>query len=344
MVEIKIKKWLMLLAIGFGLVSTSGAFAQGQVLNILSSRNFKENAALYQAFTRLTGIEVVVIEGSSTELLSLVTNEQSSNPADLYIASGILELQSFENQELFESLQSIKLEVSLPSNLRHPSGKYFGFSTSSRVILYNKNLIAPVELTRYEDLSHPQWKGLICLRSSSQTSNLTLIASMLEDNDLESMENWMKGVTNNLARKPMGGEIDQIKAVSTGECGITLANTNLIARLMSSKRQENKDYFKPIGFLFPNQDDRGTHINISGAGILKGGHNRQNAKIFLEFLGDDIGQRLFSEINYEYPVVLNVSPLKVLKSLGNYKTDPVNISLLGEKTEMAERVTQKAGW
>ncbi len=330
----------LLLAISAGGV----ARAQEQVLNLYSARHYQTDEALYAEFTEQTGIFINRLEADGSALLERLKNEGENSPADILITVDVGRLWAAESAGLFGAVDSELLNQRIPAHLRHPDGLWFGFSTRARVIVYNRDLVDTAKLTRYEDLSHKRWRGQVCIRSSGNIYNLSLLAGMIAHVGAKKAEKWARGVVANFARDPQGGDTDQIRAVASGECSIGVVNTYYYARLLRSEEERDKDVVARTGVIFPNQDDRGTHVNISGAGMIATAPNRENAVRFLEYLASDTAQRYFADGNNEYPVVENLLDSPTLEEMGAFKSDEINVSVLGTNQAEAQRVFDRAGW
>ncbi|MCW5594044.1 MAG: extracellular solute-binding protein, partial [Burkholderiales bacterium] len=245
------------------------SLAQEKVLNLYSSRHYQTDEALYANFTRKTGIKVNRIEASEDALLERLRNEGARSPADVLVTVDAGRLWRAEQMGLFQPVKSRVLEERIPGELRHPEGLWFAFSVRARPILYRKGAVDPAQVRDYEDLADPKWKGKVCIRSSSNMYNLSLMSSMIAGVGPEKAEAWARGVVANFARSPKGGDTDQIKAVAAGECALAVANTYYYVRLMKSARPEERAEAEKVGVIFPNQSGRGTHVNVSGAGVMK---------------------------------------------------------------------------
>lgn len=319
--------------------------AASPVINIYSARHYQSDEALYQAFTDATGIEVRRIEGTDDALIQRILQEGEATPADLLFTVDAGRLWRAEQAGVFQPIESTLLEQRIPSQLRHPDGLWFGFSSRARIIFYDAERIEAGAITRYEDLADPRWAGEICIRSGGNIYNLSLMASMIAAHGLEEAEAWARGVVANFARDPQGGDTDQIRAVAAGECGIAVANTYYFARLMTSEDPNDRAVVDRLGWVFPNQDDRGTHVNISGVGVISHSSHTAEAVAFLEFLASSEAQTLFAKGNNEYPVVPGAAlDNPALESLGTFKADPVDASLYGLHQADAQRALDRAGW
>ena len=321
------------------------ATAQEKVLNLYTARHYQTDEALYANFTRQTGIRINRIEGGEDALFERIKSEGANSPADVFITVDVGRLWRAEQAGFFASVRSHALESRVPAAYRDPQGQWFGFSARARVIAYNKDAVKPREIRNYEDLADPKWKGRLCVRSSSHPYNLSLVGSMIAHLGEQKAEQWVRGLKNNLARDPKGGDTDQLTAVAAGECDIAIANTYYIVRLMRSGRAQDKAVVQKLGVVWPNQDNRGVHMNISGGGMLKHAPHREAALRFLEYLASDQAQAYFANGNNEWPVVPGVAiGNPELESLGKFKMDAINVGLLGRNQPMAQRIADRAGY
>jgi iron(III) transport system substrate-binding protein len=335
---------LILLAISATFLSSS-SLAQEKVLNLYSSRHYQTDEALYTGFTRKTGIRIHRIEAPEDALIERLRNEGASSPADVLVTVDAGRLWRAEQAGLFQPVKSAELERRIPAHLRHPEGLWFGFSTRARVIVLNKEAVRPGEIRSYEDLAATKWKGKVCMRSSSSIYNLSLGAALIAHLGEQKTEDWAHGVAANFARSPKGGDTDQIKAVAAGECALTLANTYYYARLARSQKPDERDAVAKTAVVWPNQDGRGTHINISGAGVLKHAPHPAEAIRFLEYLASDEAQRYFADGNNEYPAVATTkTDNPALAALGTFRPDTLNVSALGRNQPAAQKAYDRAGW
>ena len=325
---------------GSALASTAIA----EEINLYSARHYDSDEKLYQAFTEETGIEVNLLEGDSDQLIERIQREGVASPADVMITVDAGRLWRAEQDGVFQSVESDILAERLPESMRHPEGKWFGFSQRVRAIYYNPENVDPSEITSYEDLADPRWEGEVCIRSSNNIYNQSLLASLIEHHGEEGAEEWAQGVVNNMARDPEGGDTDQIKAVAAGECDLAVGNHYYYVRLLESEDAADREVADKVGILFPNQDDRGIHVNVGGAGVVATAPNRENAIRFLEFLASDEAQEIFAAGNYEFPVVEGVKMSETLESWGEIKKDDLNVSILGENNPEAVRIFDRVGW
>jgi iron(III) transport system substrate-binding protein len=318
--------------------------ARAQELNLYSSRHYDTDVALYDGFTEQTGIAVNLIEGDADQLIERIKAEGPNSPADVLITVDAGRLWRADEAGLLQPVSSPVLEAAIPAELRHPEGRWFGLSQRLRGIVYAKDRVDPAEITTYEDLADPKWRGRICIRSSTNVYNQSLVASMIEADGLDATEAWAKGLVDNLARPPQGGDTDQIKAVAAGECDVAVVNHYYFVRLLESDAAEERGIADKVGIAFPNQDGRGTHANISGAGVVATAPNKDNAVRFLEYLTMPQAQTYFAEGNYEFPVVEGVKLDPVLEQWGATKTDSINAAKLGENNPEAVKLMDRVGW
>ena len=334
------KSLAMLLA-----VCAFSATAQENVVNVYSSRHYKTDEALYESFTKATGIKVNRIEGGEDALIERVRNEGPRSPADVLITVDAGRLWRAEQLGLFQPVKSKTLEARVPENLRDPAGNWFGFSMRARVIAYNKGRVKPGEIETYEQLADPKWKGRVCMRSSTNVYNLSLMGALIDHLGEAKAETWAKGVRANLAQEPRGGDTDQLMAVAAGQCDVTVSNQYYYARLARSEKPEEKQAAERLGIVLPNQQTWGTHVNISGAGVLKNAPHRDAAVKFLEHLASDDAQRYFADGNNEWPVVAKL-PIDnpVLAGFGDFKRDRLNVAVLGRNQPAAQKIYDRVGW
>ena len=323
------------------LATTAGAAE----LNLYSARHYQTDEALYDNFTKKTGIKINRVEAKDDALIERIKSEGANSPADVLITVDAGRLWRADEAGLFQPVVTPTLTDRIPANLRHPDGHWYGFSTRARVIYYNKQNVDPAGLDSYEDLADQKWRGQVCIRSSSNIYNLSLMSSLIEKHGEGAAETWAEGVVANFARSPQGGDTDQIRAVAAGECGISVGNTYYFVRLMKSDKAKDKEVVEAVGLIFPNQGDSGTHVNISGAGVLKHAPNKDAAVKFLEYLASPPAQQYFAAGNNEYPAVDGVEAKNPdLASLGDFKADTINVAVYGRNQPKAQMVYDRAGW
>jgi iron(III) transport system substrate-binding protein len=319
-------------------------FAQSEAINLYSSRHYNTDDALYEGFTELTGIQVNLIEGSADELLERILSEGDQSPADIFMTVDAGRLWRATQADLFTPVNSAVLTEKIPANLRDPDGLWFGFSKRARVIMYNKDTVNPAELSTYEALAGPEWTDRVLIRSSSNIYNQSLVAGMIETNGEAATQAWANEFVENFVREPEGNDTAQIKAVAAGLGDVAIANSYYLVRLGKSDDPADQEVFEKVGAFHPNQAGRGTHVNISGAGILKSAPNPAEALAFLEYLATPQAQSFFAEGNNEYPVVEGTELDPLLASLGSFKEDDVNVEAYGSNAEAAVQLMDRAGW
>ncbi|MGB9194710.1 MAG: Fe(3+) ABC transporter substrate-binding protein, partial [Azonexus sp.] len=303
------------------------AHADEKALNLYSARHYQTDEALYANFTKQTGIKINRIEGKEDELLERIRNEGSNSPADIFLTVDAARLAKAHELGLFAPVTSKILDSRIPAHLR--TDDWFAFSKRARVIVYNKAGVKEEEVRTYDDLANPRLKGKLCSRSGSHPYNLSLMASVIAHEGEAKAETWARGMVANFARAPKGGDTDQIKAVAAGECGVALSNTYYVARLMRSTKPEDVKVMEKVGVVWPNQATTGTHINVSGGGMLKTAPHKDSAVKFLEYLASDDAQRYFADGNNEWPVVDSVKVSNpALEALGKFKADNLPIAKL----------------
>jgi iron(III) transport system substrate-binding protein len=323
----------------------AAAPAQDKVLNLYTARHYQTDEALYANFTRQTGIRINRIEAPEDPLLERIKSEGAASPGDVFITVDVGRLWRAQQAGVFAPAKTALLESRIPARYRDPDGHWFGFSALARVIAYNKATVKPGEIRSYEELADPKWKGRVCTRSSGHVYNLSLIASFVANKGEEKTEQWVRGLVSNLARDPKGGDTDQLAAVAAGECDVALSNTYYIVRLMRSAKPQDRELASKLGVVWPNQADRGTQMNISGGGMLKHAPNKEAAIKFLEYLASDEAQAYFANGNNEWPVVPGVKVSNPeLESLGTFKADDINVSLLGRHQATAQKIADRAGY
>ena len=321
------------------------AHVAAQELNLYSSRHYQTDEALYSGFTKATGIKLNRIEAGEDPLIARIKNEGASSPADVLVTVDAGRLWRAEQMGLFQPIESKVLAERLPANMLAAGNQWFGFSARARVIVYNKLTVNPADVQNYEDLANPKLKGKVCTRSGGHIYNLSLMSALIEHNGEAKAEQWAKGVVDNFARAPKGGDTDQIKAVASGECGVAISNSYYYVRLLKSTKPEDRKIIAATGLIWPNQKTSGTHMNVSGAGVIKTAPNKAAAIKFLEYLTSNEAQTYFAEGNNEWPVVKG-APLnnRALASLGTFKMDTLNIGVLGKNQPTAQKIFDRVGY
>lgn len=340
-----LKRYLSAGLIVGSMVLAAQVHAQSSVLNLYSSRHYQTDESLYGNFTKATGLKINRIEAGEDPLIERIRNEGANSPADVLITVDAGRLWRAEQMGLFQPVSSKVLESRLPANMRATSNNWFGFSTRARIIIYNKSMVNAADVQNYEDLANPKLKGKVCTRSGSHVYNLSLMSALIEHWGEAKAEAWARGVVANFARAPKGGDTDQIMAVASGECGVAIANTYYYVRQIASDKPDTRKLMESVAMVWPNQKSFGTHLNVSGAGVLKNAPNKDAAIRYLEYLASDTAQSYFASGNNEWPAVAS-APLnnRVLESLGKFKADTLNVSALGKNQPTAQKVFDRAGF
>ena len=335
---------LPLICIFFSLNNISNA----NEVNVYTSRHYDSDDALYEKFKNNTGIKVNIISGKGDALMERLKSEANNSPADIFLTTDAGNLWKIQKEGLFLSINSENIKSIVPSNFRGPGDEWIAIAKRARVIFYNPNNVSSqeIEYLSYEDLSASKWKGRIVIRSSGNIYNQSLVASLISNHGIEATEEWAKGLVSNLARKPQGNDRAQIIAVANGEADIAVANSYYYGAMLSgSKGEEQETAAKKVRMHFPNQDNRGTHVNISGAGILKSAPNKDNALTFLEFLLSEQAQEHIVNNTFEYPVLDTVSPSTYISQFGtDFLEDQTSAGDFGKYNPDAIRLMDRVGW
>ncbi|MBK9217374.1 MAG: extracellular solute-binding protein [Uliginosibacterium sp.] len=334
----KLQGWIVVASL-----ASPTAHAADTELNLYSARHYQTDEALYKNFEKTTGIKINRIEAQEDALLERLKNEGANSPADVFITVDATRLAKADELNLFAEVKSPVLAARIPPHLQ--TGEWFAFSTRARVIVYNKLAIKPEQIQTYEQLADPALKGQVCVRAGMHPYNLSLGAAMIAHEGEAKTEAWARGLVANFARAPKGGDTDQIKAVAAGECGVALSNSYYVARLIRSSAPEDRKVVEAIGVIWPNQKTWGTHINVSGGGMLKTAPHKEAAVKFLEYLASDDAQRYFADGNNEWPVVADVKVKNpALERLGPFKADTLAIGRTSKGAITAQKIFDRAGW
>lgn len=333
----------------FAFVLPLATQAQENVLNLYSARHYQTDEALYDNFTKATGIKINRVDADDSGILARLKSEGTASPADVILLVDAARLWRAEVDGLFQPVKSPTLQSRIPAQLRGKDAgegsQWFGFSTRARIVVYNTKNVARDDVDTYEELADPKNRGKLCTRSGSHPYNLSLFGAMLEHLGPEKTETWLKGLVANMARQPKGGDTDQIKAVASGECGVAITNSYYLARLMRSDKPEDKAVVAQIAAVFPNQATTGTHVNIAGGAVARHAKNRAAAVRFLEYLASDAAQTYFANGNNEWPAVASVKPANpALEQLGRFKTETVPISVIGMNQVKVQQMLDRVGY
>lgn len=337
---ISIKHFTICLLTAFVIVSCS----EQEEVNVYSSRHYDTDTALYEQFEEETGITVNLIEGGSDELIERINSEGINSPADILITVDAGRLWRAKEADVLQQFESDQLNENIPEELRDTDGQWVGLSRRVRGIIYHTDRVDPSELEGYWELADEKWDGRICIRSSNNIYNQSLVASLIESHGLEETEEWARDFVSNFAQSPQGGDTDQIKSVAAGVCDVAIANHYYLARLKASTEQEDTDVANQVAIYFPDEEYGGAHVNISGAGITKNSPNRENAIRFLEYLTTEEAQQLYSVANNEFPIIESLELPEVLQEFGPFESDAVNVTSYGENNPDAIRLMDRVGW
>jgi len=334
--------------LGVAALASQPAMAQERVLNLYSARHYQTDEALYENFTKATGIRINRVEADDAGILARLKAEGSASPADVILLVDAARLWRGEQDGLFQPVKSALIEQRIPAQFRGADAgqgpQWVGISSRARVLVYDKQRVKPTDIDTYEKLAAPALKGQVCMRSGSHPYNLSLFGSVLEADGAAATETWLRGLAGNLARAPKGGDTDQIRAVAAGECSVAITNTYYYARLLRSSKPEDRAVVERTAVVFPNQAGRGTHVNISGAAVARHARNREAAVRFIEYLTGDDAQRMLADGNNEYPVVASArTDNAALAAMGRFKPEAVPIAKVGAATAPVQQMLDRVG-
>ena len=335
------------------LIAAAGAAAaQDQVVNLYSARHYSTDEALYSNFTKATGIKINRVDADDAGILARLKAEGAASPADVILLVDAARLYRGEVDGLFQPIQSKVLADAIPAQYQGKATAegtpWFGFSTRARVVVYDKLRVKKEDVDTYEELGDPKNKGKVCLRSGSHPYNLSLFGAVTEHMGEQKAEAWLKGVVDNMARAPKGGDTDQITAVGSGECQVAVSNSYYIARLLRSSNPEDKALMDKVGIVFPNQSSWGTHLNIAGGAVAKHAKNKANAVKFLEYLASPEAQNYFANGNNEWPtakgVKVNNAALNAMSGGGDFKAETIPLAAVGANTTKVQQMLDRVGF
>lgn len=347
----KINKFLLLalliVPITLLFLTNTNEEVQNEEVNIYTSRHYDADNLLYEQFTKKTGIKVNIISGKGSALIERLKAEGINSPGDVFFTVDAGNLANFQKQGFLQSIQSEIIKQSVPVELRGENDEWVAVAKRARVIFYNPELVSEGEIKdiNYEDLASDVWKNGVAIRSSSNMYNQSLVSSLISNLGIDETEKWAKGLVSNFARKPQGNDRSQIMAVANKEASIAIANTYYIGIMLSGKGgKEQLNAAQKVKIAFPNQNNRGTHINVSGGGVLKHSPNRENAEKFLEFLLSEEAQVHIVNNTFEYPVLESVKPHPIIESFGDFKMDKTSISDFGKYNPEAVKLMDRVSW
>ncbi|WP_170018617.1 Fe(3+) ABC transporter substrate-binding protein [Campylobacter sp. RM16190] len=325
-------------------LSLLASFALAAEINIYSARHYDADTQLYKLFEAKTGIKVNATQAKGGELIKKLEVEGDSSVADLFITADAGNFYTAKKKGVLQSVKSQTLEKIVPAQYRDAEGYWFAISKRARIIAYDKRNFDPSIIKNYQDLTKPELKGKLLIRSATAGYNTSLLASIIESEGVDAASKWAKGTLANLARDPKGGDRDQAKAIFAGEGQVAVMNTYYIGLMLNSPKPEDVEVAKILGVIFPNQDNRGTHVNISGIALTKASKNKENAIKFMEFMVSPEAQKILAGINYEYPVNTAVEPSDTIKAFGKFKEDSTPLYKSVEKISEAVKIFDMAGW
>lgn len=323
-------------------LTAGGAFAEGE-LNLYSSRHYDTDERLYSDFTDATGITINRIEGNADELIARMEAEGANSPVDVFLTVDTVRITRAKDLGLLQSIESPVLETSIPAYLQDDDNQWFAFSQRARILFYDKNDVENPPMT-YQDLAKPEYAGQICIRSSTNVYTQNIVAALVAHYGEEAVADWAKAVVANFARAPQGGDTDQLRGIVSGECDIAMSNTYYFARALRTDVSNLSDSIDMIGWVFPNQDDIGAHMNISGGGVAAHAPNKENAIKFLEYLASEQAQKYFSAGNDEYPAVPGIGLAPSVAELGIFRPDAIALSDIADNIAVAQKILAEAGW
>jgi iron(III) transport system substrate-binding protein len=313
-------------------------------VNLYTARHYDADRALYAAFQAATGIEVRALTGNAEQLLERMRTEGDATEADLFVSADAGNLWRVKNAGLLQNYTSPALEQNVPAHLRDPDGAFWGFSKRARIIVYRRDAVQPEEVASFDDLAKPRFRGQIVARSSSNTYQLSTLASRIERLGAENARAWAAAVRANFARDPQGSDTDQIRAVAAGEAQASICNHYYYLRLMQSEDAADRQLVERVGFVWPDQAGAGTHINISGGGVALHAKRPGRAKQFLEWLVSDEAQTALAPLNVEFPIRPEIPPAPALAAMGDFKEENIPLDALGRHQAEAARIFEEVGW
>ncbi len=340
----KLYNTLILILSSIFVFSCGNVDKSDQKVNLYSHRHYPIDEEIYRQFTEETGIIVNVVNASADELIQRLETEGENSPADLLLTVDASRMQRAKDKNLLQSFNSETITKNTPAEFIDKDKQWFAMTYRARIIAYSKERVNPDSIKDYEDLTDPQWQGKVLVRAADNSYNQSLMASIINFNGEEGATNWARGVVANMAREPKGSDRDQVKAIAAGEGDLAIVNTYYIGLLLNDENEENRKAGEAVGIIFPNQDNRGTHINVSSIALTKHSPNKENALKLMEFLSGKVAQQKMASDNYEYPVNKEVEMDNLLKEWGDFKKEDIDFSVLGTLNTTAVKTFNAAGW
>ena len=324
----------------------STLLSANEVVNVYSHRHYAVDKQLYKKFYKETGIKVNLLKASSVQLIKRIEKEGKYTQADVLLTTDVGMLELARSKDIFQSIKSDFLEKTIPAYLKDKDNLWFALTKRARVIAYNIDEVVPSELSTYEELVNTKWKDRIVVTKATEVYNQSLLASIIVNDGAVKAKDWATGIKNNMARKPRGIDKDSLRAIASGIGDVAIVNTYYIGQMMKGRSFSDRATSEMLGIFFPNQgkDERGTHINVSGAGVVKYSKNKENAIKFIEFLASVEAQELFAKVNFEYPVNPNANMSELLKSWGTFKEDKTSLYKVGHENIPAVKMLNQVGW
>jgi iron(III) transport system substrate-binding protein len=332
------------LAVVLGIWTLAGSAQAAEEVNLYSARKEELIKPLLDQFTAKSGIKVNLVTGKEDALLERLKSEGRNSPADLLLTSDAGRLHRAQEAGVLAPVDSATLKKLVPAHYRDPQGRWYGLSVRTRPMAYVTQRVHANELSTYEALAERKWKGRICIRSSDNIYNQSLVASMIAHRGVAATETWAKGFVANFARPPVGGDRDQVLAAAAGQCDVVVVNTYYLAAMLNDKDPAQREAAQKLTVFWPNQNDRGTHVNVSGIGLTAAARHREHAVKLIEYLASDAAQAWYAEVNHEYPIRPSIPVSKTLAAMGTFKADTLNLHQLGQYNAEAVKLMDRAGW
>ncbi len=332
------------LAVVLGIWVLAGPAQAAEEVNLYSARKEDLIKPLLDKFTARTGIKVNLVTGKEDALLERLKSEGRNSPADLLLTSDAGRLYRAQEAGVLAPVNSATLKKLVPAHYRDPQGRWFGLSVRARPIAYVTQRVHANELSTYEALAERKWKGRICIRSSDNIYNQSLVASMVAHHGVKATENWARGFVANFARPPVGGDRDQVLAAAAGQCDVVIVNTYYLGAMLNDKDPAQREAAQKLAVFWPNQKDRGAHVNVSGIGLTTAARHREQAVKLIEYLASNEAQAWYAEVNHEYPIRPDIPVSSTLAGMGKFKADTLSLHQLGQYNVEAVKLMDRAGW